>query len=51
MTLVTIIHSISVLNNFRETIYNRLILFIHKHNVSTDAQNGFRENKSTETAN
>jgi len=25
-------------------IYNRLILFINKHNILTYAQNGFREN-------
>jgi len=31
-------------------IYNRLILFVSKHNILTDTQNGFRENKSTETA-
>ena len=32
-------------------IYNRLIHFMNKHNIVTGAQNGFRENKSTETAN
>jgi hypothetical protein len=31
-------------------VYNRLISFITKHTVLTDVQNGFRKNKSTETA-
>ena len=31
-------------------IYNRLILFISKHNILTDAERGFRDNKSTEMA-
>jgi hypothetical protein len=29
---------------------NRLIPFINKHNVSTDAHHDFRDNKSNETA-
>ena len=32
-------------------IYNRLTLFINKHNILTYAQHGVRDNKSTETAN
>jgi hypothetical protein len=31
-------------------MYNRLISFITKNNILTEAQNGFREKKSTETA-
>jgi hypothetical protein len=31
-------------------IYNKLIIFVSKHNILTDTQNGFRENKSAETA-
>jgi hypothetical protein len=31
-------------------VYNRLISFITKHTILTDVQNGFRKNKSTETA-
>jgi hypothetical protein len=31
-------------------MYNRLISFVVKNNILTEAQNGFRENKSTETA-
>jgi hypothetical protein len=30
-------------------IYNRLIIFINKHNLLTDAQHGFKDNTSTET--
>jgi hypothetical protein len=37
-------------NSLKKIIYNRLILFVSKHNILTDTQNGFRENKSTETA-
>jgi hypothetical protein len=31
-------------------IYNRLILFLNKHNILTEGQNGFREKKCTDTA-
>jgi hypothetical protein len=31
-------------------MYNSLISFVTKNNILTDAQNGFREKKSTETA-
>ena len=42
---------LSVFSKFLEKlIYNRLILFINKHNILTDAQHGFRDNNSTETA-
>ena len=31
-------------------IYSRLIIFLNKHNIITEVQNGFREQKSTTTA-
>jgi hypothetical protein len=31
-------------------IYKRVVTFLNKHNVIPEAQNGFRENKSTNTA-
>jgi hypothetical protein len=31
-------------------IYNRLILFINKHNILRDSQYSFRDKKSTEKA-
>ena len=31
-------------------IYSRLIIFLNKHNIIAEAQNGFREQKSTTTA-
>jgi GH25 family lysozyme M1 (1,4-beta-N-acetylmuramidase) len=31
-------------------MYNRLKSFINKHNILSEAQNGFRKMKSTETA-
>ena len=31
-------------------MYNRLLSFLKKFNVLTEEQNGFRNNKSTETA-
>ena len=31
-------------------MYNRLISFFHKNNIFTEAQNGFRKGKCTETA-
>jgi len=34
----------------KKQIYNRLILFINKHNILTDAEHGFRDNKSIEMA-
>jgi hypothetical protein len=30
-------------------MYNRLIIFLNKHNIITEVQNGFREQKSTIT--
>ena len=30
--------------------FKRLISFVQKYNILTDAQNGFREGRSTETA-
>jgi potassium voltage-gated channel Eag-related subfamily H protein 8 len=45
---------ISVLSVFskilKKLIYNRLIMFLKKHNILTEAQNGFREKKCTDTA-
>jgi hypothetical protein len=32
-------------------MYNRLIVFLMDNNVLTEAPNGFRKNKSTDTAN
>jgi hypothetical protein len=53
MTLViTDISILSVCSKILEKpIYNRLKLFTNKHNILTDAQHGFRDNKSNETAN
>jgi hypothetical protein len=31
-------------------IYKRVVTFLNNHNVISEAQNGFRENKSTNTA-
>ena len=31
-------------------MYNRLLSFLNKFNILADEQNGFRNNKSTETA-
>jgi hypothetical protein len=31
-------------------VYNRMISFVTKYNILTEVQNGFRKNKSTETA-
>jgi hypothetical protein len=31
-------------------MYNRLIIFLNKHNIITEVQNGLREQKSTITA-
>jgi hypothetical protein len=31
-------------------MHSRLIIFLNKHNIITEAQNGFREQKSTITA-
>jgi hypothetical protein len=31
-------------------IYNRVVSFLNKHNLISEAQNGFREKKSTNTA-
>jgi len=31
-------------------MYNRLLSFLKQHHILTEAQRGFRENKSTETA-
>jgi len=31
-------------------MYSRLIIFLNKHNIITEVQNGFRELKSTTTA-
>jgi hypothetical protein len=45
---------ISILSVFskilEKLVYNRLISFVTKHTILTDVQNGFRKNKSTETA-
>jgi hypothetical protein len=42
---------ISVFSKILEKlIYNRSILFINKHDTLAAVQNGFRDNKSTETA-
>jgi hypothetical protein len=45
---------ISLLSVFSKTVeklvYNRLMSFITKNNILNDAQHGFREGKSTETA-
>ena len=45
---------ISLLSVFLKTVekfmYNRLMLFITKNNILNDAQHGFQEGKSTETA-
>jgi hypothetical protein len=30
-------------------MYSRLIIFLNKHNIITEVQNGFREQKSTTT--
>ncbi|PNF39982.1 hypothetical protein B7P43_G15963 [Cryptotermes secundus] len=35
---------------FETLIYNRVVNFLNKHNLISDAQNGFRQNKSTHTA-
>jgi len=44
---------VSILSVFskilEKLIYNRLILFINKHNILTDDQHGFRDNNSNET--
>jgi len=31
-------------------MYSRLTVFLNKHNIITEVQNGFREQKSTTTA-
>jgi len=45
---------ISVLSVFSKILeklmYNRLLSFLKQHHILTEAQHGFRENKSTETA-
>jgi hypothetical protein len=43
------IHSFSFLKSLEKLIYNRLIHFINKHSILTDAQHSFRD-KSTEMA-
>jgi hypothetical protein len=35
---------------FEKLMYNRLLSFLKQHYILTNAQHGFRENKSTETA-
>jgi hypothetical protein len=46
--------SVSVLSVFskilEKLIYNRLIIFLNRHHILTEYQNGFRENKYTDTA-
>ena len=49
--VITDLHPfISFLNSLEKLIYNRLIHFISKHDILTDAEHGFRDNKSTEMA-
>ena len=51
---IKIIRPISILPFFskilEKLIYSRLIIFLNKHNIIAEAQNGFREQKSTTTA-
>jgi hypothetical protein len=43
---------LSVLSEILEKfMYNRLLSFLKKHNVLTNMQHGFKDDKSTETAN
>jgi len=35
----------------KKLLYQRLISFVNKHNILSEAQNGFRKMKTTETAN
>jgi len=51
---IQIYRTICILSVFSKPLeklmYNRLLLFLKKHNILTSEQHGFTENKSTETA-